>query len=81
MSEAAHIRKLWEKIEADAIFPVQQVVMTPQWALLVSVPWCRFAREIRTEAQYAELLKQLKRPAAPTATVPSQTEELQLDLF
>lgn len=78
-TEGAKIRALWDHVEREGLLEVRQVLQTPQWALIVSVPWCRFARELRTLADYERLLERLKRePAAPTVL---RAEETQLSLF
>ena len=76
MTDGERIRELWAKVEADGFFPVRQIVQAPQWTLLVAVPWCRFAREISTEAQYSSLIESLRR--SPKAPVEVKSPETQL---
>lgn len=52
-TEGERARRLWEQIEREGLFHVIQIV--GGYEILVRVPWCRFARGIKTDEDLAKL--------------------------
>ena len=92
-ADAERCRALWQLVERDGRFAVKQVIQSSdhggRWALLVSVPWCCFARVVGSEEELAALVLRLEQhakiepqirssPSSPeAATTVSQAVECQ----
>ena len=59
-TDGARARRIWERIEREGLFFVYQIVADPDYELLVRVPWCRYARGIKTDADYESLVAKLQ---------------------
>lgn len=76
-TQADLIRRLWERIDREGLLRVAQIVRGPDWTILVNVPWCRFAREVRSDSDYDVLAAKLRQSSDSPAPEPAPTPAIE----